>query len=61
MEIDGTAAAELLEGLELLLVGVLDEELLHAARARHAAKGSAAIAPFLALINHLVSWVRVFP
>jgi hypothetical protein len=52
IEIDGTEPDEL---LGLLVEGVLEELLLHAARARHAATGSAATAPFPALINHLVS------
>jgi hypothetical protein len=62
MESDGTEAVELLELLlVLLLAGVLEEELLHAATARQAATGSAAMAPFLALINHLMFSVGVLP
>src|ERR1700733_1455806 len=59
-EIFGTEADELLGLLELLPAGgVLEEELLHAATARQAATGSAAMAPFLALINHLMFSVGV--
>jgi hypothetical protein len=51
IDIDGTAA-EL--GLELPALGVLDELLLHAAMRRHAATGSAAMAPFRALMPALL-------